>query len=124
MMGTLTDFALTGSTSNWAEGNVLPMCTITSIEEYFGTGTQDGVSLAPNPVMDRLNVLLDVKQTTEATFHVFDVQGRMVQLTSAQLLRGEQSVELDVKRLSSGLYFLNIQVGEEQYSTKFVKTDQ
>ena len=118
--GDLTNFALTGSESNWADGNVLPMCTLTtSIEEFFEV--QADITLAPNPVIDRLNVILEAKQPTAANIYVFDMSGKMVQVETTQLRQGAQSIELDVNQLSSGLYFLTIQVDGDHYSKKFVK---
>lgn len=74
----------------------------------------EGMSLAPNPVRDLLNVSLPVNAT----------EMRIIGANGAIIRRFEtldQLQKIDVSDLKAGLYFLMVQTTEEVFTKRFVK---
>lgn len=86
--------------------NVLP----TNTEEL----TQNQLNIYPNPASEMLNIDWEIKP--DAQLSVYSLDGKMV------LNRSDfQEQQLDINKLSDGLYLLTIQVNGEIFSSKFVK---
>ncbi|MCK4671249.1 MAG: T9SS type A sorting domain-containing protein, partial [Candidatus Aegiribacteria sp.] len=79
-----------------------------------GTGIRDdfcsdhtGISLFPNPCRETANVLLPAG-TEGATISLYDTSGRLISKTS--ISNCQNTVQIDVSSLSSGLYLLKVSV--------------
>ena len=122
MDGTLKNFALEGLNSNWTDGaNIANTCWLTDIEDFISP--KAGLIIAPNPAIDVLNLRLEAKKNAQMTLYVFDVSGRMIMSKNEQAVRGHQELSIDINHLSSGIYFLKVQIGEDHYSKKFIKSN-
>ncbi len=80
------------------------------------TGTGINVNLFPNPANNKLNIAIDGLQTT-ADIKVYNVMGKLVMRQIAT----KANSELNISRLSSGIYMLNVNDGTTVKSMKFVK---
>jgi len=82
----------------------------------FSTGVKetekDGVRIFPNPATETIHIQLP--ENTKTTITVFSADGRLVQLPKVER---EQRIDLDVRSLSPGIYFLQTASG----SGRFVK---
>ena len=74
------------------------------------------VNLFPNPANNKLNVAINGLQTT-ADIKVYNVMGKLVMRQIAT----KANNELNISRLSSGIYMLNVNDGTTVKSVKFVK---
>ena len=72
------------------------------------------ISLYPNPTNDQLHIASKTP-VTGASASVYDVSGRMV---LADVL---QTNSLDVSKLSTGMYFLNLDVDGQKIKLQFIK---
>ena len=71
----------------------------------------------PNPAADNLSVDFG-SQVEKASISIFDLQGRhMINKSAANT----QIENLDVSSLSSGIYFIKITQGDNNFNSKFVK---
>ena len=77
--------------------------------------------LFPNPSQNKITIELNVKQTTEMQVNLLDVHGKEVMSTQRTLSSGKNLQTLDVEDLSSGIYFVQLQVGEQVLRKKMVK---
>ncbi|MBB4080695.1 beta-glucanase (GH16 family) [Lewinella aquimaris] len=76
----------------------------------------------PNPVTDLLTLRLTLDQAEAATLDIFSRDGRLVERRNyGQRTAGEQSFQLPVDRLPSGLYVARLNVGSASGSVRFVK---
>ena len=70
--------------------------------------------LYPNPAQDFVNVQADINLNSVRT-SIIDANGRVV---DEQLIKDNR---IDVAHLSTGTYFLSIQINGQRYQTQFVK---
>ena len=78
--------------------------------------TSENITVFPNPVMDKVTVRIKDLEGS-AAIRVFDMYGRMVmQQSSSQPL-----TQLDVSKLSSGIYLIKVMNGGKESTMKIVK---
>jgi hypothetical protein len=65
--------------------------------------------VAPNPADERATIRLDLKEKSAVALRVLNAQGQTVRSAAPQLLAaGPQTLELDVRALPAGLYFVEL----------------
>ncbi len=78
--------------------------------------TLQNFSLYPNPVENEMMV---TSKTTIDGITIYDINGRL--LTTATYVHPKTAVQLDVKSLSEGLYFLEVRSEDIKQTMKFLK---
>ncbi len=77
--------------------------------------------LFPNPVKDRININFRKDITSELIIKVYNSVGALV-FSVEKTIPINGNVEIsDLGVLTSGMYFIEIQIGEEKYIAKFLK---
>jgi len=104
-----TDLVENPGTGSYVDSPVQYGCTSLSIEE----NTFDSLTIFPNPVSDVLNIS---SEFFPASVTVYDLNGRKY-----NTYYNEQSQSLNVSALSSGMYMLIIESGENMVYKKFIK---
>lgn len=74
------------------------------------------VALYPNPVKDFLNLRFE-NNNEETKVRIFNTQGSIIAETTVLL----NTVQLDISKCSSGMYFVEIQSGYKKSVSKFIK---
>lgn len=83
---------------------------------------ENSIKVYPNPVVNELNVEMEMTKATKVTFTVMNALGQEVMAPVAQNMNnGVQSTKLDVTALPAGIYFLNIVTPNGKTQQKFVK---
>jgi len=78
-------------------------------------------NLFPNPTNDLLNIVYETPDITPFTLRVFDSIGRLITETEVSTCCFKESIEkICVRNLQSGVYFLQIDNGEEKSIESFV----
>lgn len=87
----------------------------------FETYTRAFVTVQPNPVVNNATVL--VTSTTEemVQLRITDNTGRIVMSKNIRLVKGKNTLELNVNSLPSGLYYLDVTSKNINQKTKLVK---
>ncbi len=90
------------------------------------TGVEDELkalelSLTPNPTEDQLWLSLNLKEANDLTLQIHDTAGKLIKTFKNRGSFGDNSINLNVQDLSSGLYTLRISIGEKAYAKQFVK---
>lgn len=67
----------------------------------------------PSPARQQVTVRFAVPERKKITLRVYDVLGRQVEILANGRREGRYEVQLDVSGLSSGIYFLRLQSGEQ-----------
>ena len=83
-----------------------------SVNDYNLTG----ISIYPNPTSGELTIR---SKSVINTIEIFDINGRL--LSSEQVSNSQFEYQLDVSKLSQGVYFLEIQSNERKEIRKFIK---
>ena len=77
-------------------------------------------NLFPNPSNGRFNVSFDVLNTEKVKLRVFDFSGRLVENVAYKNVSNKFTTELDLEKLNSGLYLLQIENGNQQTTKKLI----
>ncbi len=87
----------------------------------FGENQEENnsVLLFPNPVDNQFEISIFNKSESILTLTVYNSVGQVVRQFSS--LHGSSPLTVDVSKLSSGIYFLNVTTNSSQYVVKFVK---
>ena len=109
-------------------GNSLSSDTITFTTKHTGYSARnendeevdDAISLYPNPAKSELNVAFTSSAETVYQINVKDVSGKLISTERFNALAGEQNNKIDVRRLSGGLYFIEMENKSEVKRLKFI----
>lgn len=85
------------------------------------SGNKGIISMYPNPVINKLNALVNINKGTLATISVQDVTGRILSSFKKQLPAGYSTIEIDVARQAASTYLLIIDMPGERLIEKFIK---
>jgi hypothetical protein len=75
----------------------------------------------PNPVMNKLNLVIASPVLSNATVIVTDLAGKVVMQKVIQLVSGDNNLPLDVKQIANGTYNLKVISASGNSNVKFVK---
>ncbi|MEL6718741.1 MAG: T9SS type A sorting domain-containing protein, partial [Bacteroidota bacterium] len=82
------------------------------------------VFVHPNPFSNQTFIDLDLSKAATVEIKVFDMTGRLVQSLPSQFLdKGKHQVSLNATFLEVGIYWLHLQIGQEQLTKKLVILD-
>lgn len=79
------------------------------------------VTLYPNPVQDKLNLLIASTQITKGSIVIVDYSGKVLVSQQVQLINGEINIQLNTAQLAKGNYVIRLTNGVETAISKFVK---
>ena len=79
---------------------------VVRIDESKATSSSLNISVSPNPVYSMLNVKIQSDVDSKLTLKLLDVNGKIIYSSMASSLN--DSKELDLTNLTSGVYLLNI----------------
>jgi hypothetical protein len=94
------------------------------------TGTSDpadriGLEVFPNPVIDQLHLAFELPKESSVAVSVVDMLGRTMQhFPTIFYPQGEIQLDLPLENLSNGLYFVQLQIGNESIVRKFVRATE
>ena len=81
-------------------------------------------TLYPNPVDDKLNLVTNLEKSTHISIVINDMAGKKLAILPDVILGPDnQTMDLSghIQNLTSGIYFLNIRIGEVWYAEKLIK---
>lgn len=81
-----------------------------------------GLAVYPNPAEDVLNISFDLKGPQQVTLQVIDAIGRTVAIEpSFQGITGKNTHQIDIRAVSSGIYFLQIRTPRSLNIKRFMR---
>jgi hypothetical protein len=89
------------------------------------TTTQNSVSrfdMYPNPATSEVNINLTSEIATNSTINITNTLGQIVSSTDVSVNSGSNTIKLDTKSLSSGIYFVTYGSGKETVTKKLTIT--
>jgi len=89
----------------------------------FSTSNKNQITLIyPQPVNDKLNIVYHSVAEGQGTISVTDINGKKVMQENRKLFKGTQSIVLNTKHLTGGIYIVTITGKDSQATTqKFIK---
>lgn len=86
------------------------------------TSVIEKISISPNPVADRLSILIARNSSVKATVLIHNVSGQKI-YNSSQLVSGSQMVSIPMKQISRGIYFVTIYLDGKKVAIKKIIRD-
>ncbi|MEL1247141.1 LamG-like jellyroll fold domain-containing protein [Flavobacterium helocola] len=113
--GTLTNFARTGTTSNFLLGS--PMVTGTTCTTLNATSfdVASNINIYPNPTNGNVNIM--VNNLTNVSVSVYDLNGR--QILNKEVSNNTNTI--DISNLQTGMYLFRIKSSEGEVVKKVIK---
>ena len=107
---------------DWSDGQ--PMVLLT-VEPSQGTGintieNQSGVSIYPNPSSGEVFINLTLEENAAILFEVYNAQGQLVKSLTKNYTPGIVNEKIAVGNFASGIYNVQIKMGNKQFSEKIV----
>lgn len=91
---------------------------VTKIEDVLNGSS---LKVFPNPVDENMNVQIEVRKNTNLNVSVSNLLGKTILTENKDLNEGIQTMNINLKNLPSGIYFLNLSDGQEIISHKIMK---
>ncbi|MEM8526541.1 MAG: T9SS type A sorting domain-containing protein [Bacteroidota bacterium] len=113
---------VTGAFSATGEVNI-PFC-LTEIENSAleaRAGMDHNLSIAPNPVNNRLNINLASSAAQNINLSIYNTSGKLLRKVNFDIHSGRNNLTLEIADLAEGAYFLQLQSVEGVQQWKFVK---
>lgn len=111
--GTLTNFALTGASSNWMAGSTITNGNTCATLEAVNFDSVSSIDIYPNPTTSSFNV--SIQET--ATIEIYDMIGKKVLESTIH----PSSNQIDVSHLNSGVYIVNVIIDTTPTTFKLIK---
>jgi hypothetical protein len=84
-------------------------------------GEIEELSIYPNPTEEFLNLRFSIGTDEHAKIMIKDVSGKLLKQNEIFAQLGSNLVMMDVTDLSSGMYFIQLQIGAAERTLQFVK---
>ncbi len=82
----------------------------------------EAINVYPNPVINNLQVAIDLKTATNLTLKLYDVSGKvLLNQKEGRVLAGQTTIALTLGDLASGIYLLGIETDKGQTVRRVVK---
>ncbi|MDW3646373.1 MAG: thrombospondin type 3 repeat-containing protein [Bacteroidia bacterium] len=79
------------------------------------------MNLYPNPAQNKLIVDFESSISEHTTLSIYDLRGKLVKVQPVEVSLGKQILRLDISSLSEGAYYIKMQVGDINFTNKFIK---
>lgn len=90
-------------------------------QDIAASADQNQLDIYPNPVVDRVNINLDLEAKSDLSISLRDMSGRMVRSFNYNgVSRDTESLELNLSGLKNGNYIISLINGNEVRSTKMI----
>lgn len=97
--------------------------TVVTISCLVGTTAPNGtqILLYPNPTQGKVSLHIDLPIATEARISLMDLQGKVITTQSQLFAAGNNVVQLDLGKLSAGVYMVQVITDGLHWQSRLVK---
>jgi len=84
----------------------------------------DGLRVFPNPVTNKANIAFDLGQSSDVEMYIYSIDGQLVEAFQEQRIGAgaNRQIEFDASDYAIGQYIIQLRVGDNWTSAKFVVT--
>lgn len=114
----LTDAHLSDNAASFLVNSTNIILGTTGIEQELAYKIR---KLYPNPASSELNLDLDMFKSQDVRVQIYDLPGSIMTDETYTLLKGVQSLSLDIDNLERGMYLLKLSTEKGILTSKFIK---
>jgi len=104
-----------GALSRWTLSGVvnspLTINSVNTIPVKENTESKNNLSVWPNPILNLVNVSIEVNNTSSISLKLYDATGSLILMRKENLYAGKNVMAIDMSKLSSGIYVLIADLG-------------
>ncbi|MDX2173468.1 MAG: T9SS type A sorting domain-containing protein [Bacteroidota bacterium] len=90
------------------------------VKENANTNSASNSVIYPNPTKDNAVLAIDLKENSTVAVSVFNLVGALVKTITANAVVGNNTINLDLTNLTSGVYLANVKVGNSVSTKKLI----
>jgi len=98
-------------------------CRLSGWEGVAGTDEtkiEDALNVYPNPAKNEITIKINVNTNSEVNLSIFDIAGKKIdERNFVENYSDNNVIEINTQQFKSGIYFINIETGNERYTEKF-----
>jgi thiol-disulfide isomerase/thioredoxin len=79
-----------------------------------------GLNIYPNPAAEMTNVKIGLTEAAVVSMEIIDINGRVVATRNYGMLNGEMILPVNTADLASGIYMVNVRVGDHTESRRLI----
>jgi PKD repeat protein len=83
--------------------------------------SDDNITVFPNPVVDNLNVSINISASAKATISILNAIGQIIYTENAVCESGQKTITINTSSLSKGFYFVQLNYNGQTITNRFVK---
>lgn len=91
------------------------------ISVNFASLMVTGVSVFPNPVTEKTTVLINATADETANLKIIDNTGRVIKVIAVNLVKGKNSIQLDLTKFKTGIYYIDVNGKAISEKVKLIK---
>lgn len=91
----------------------------TKAVEYYCLKNE--LSVYPNPSEGEFNLILNLSSSEMVEISVIDVFGKLIHTESSMFHKGENTKEINLSKLSSGIYIMKVKVNDNEEAIRVIK---
>ena len=80
--------------------------------------SENSISIFPNPASSKATVALNLSESDDVAVEVVNTLGQQVFVQTSKMNAGQNTVEIPVEKLTTGMYYVNIRISDEMITEK------
>ena len=94
---------------------------LTSLVDIDETDISTSLSVSPNPATDNMQINFNLKESKTVAINIYNNLGALViTRNEGKLSSGNHAIDINVSNLPKGIYYMNLQAGENNITKKIV----
>lgn len=108
-------------TNECGSDSVSKKITVNSLTSVEGVTADENIEVYPNPASDFITLSIDTRENVSATVRLTNISGQEVVSRVIRNVTGNSKTTLDLSEVSKGIYFVNVTLGDKNYTYKVIK---
>ena len=107
---------------NEMQAQFLNYCSATVNVNKFAPAADETASVYPNPATDAFTIDINsTNKTNSNSYRIFDMVGNLITEKKLGAVSGKYSETVDISSFAKGIYFIEINLGQEKSTKKLIK---
>ena len=106
-------------------GNGIYQTNISSVGDVLALDDKQNnlneITLYPNPTTGKLTLSFTTQKSTNATWTLYNELGKKIKIDKQKLIAGNNQINLDLKKLKKGVYFVSLEIDGRLVTKQIVK---
>jgi photosystem II stability/assembly factor-like uncharacterized protein len=106
-------------------GNGIYQTNISSVGDVLALDDKQNnlneITLYPNPTTGKLTLSFTTQKSTNATWTLYNELGKKIKIDKQKLIVGNNQINLDLKKLKKGVYFVSMEIDGRLVTKQIVK---